>query len=100
MLGALLSEFRGLWRAPQHAATAQLLSSVVFSIREPGHAAKLRANMQWLVADPPPGECASLLFVMPAGAVIDAETGPAQRRAVGVAAEAQIELAAGNYPDS
>ena len=41
---------------PQHAATAQLFSSLFFSLLDRDHAAKLRENMQWLVVEPPEGE--------------------------------------------
>ena len=94
MLGSLLHEFRGPWSAEQHAATAELLSSLVFSIKEPTHAAKLRSDMQWLVADPPDGHAAALLFVQPAGDPTDQTSG---RKAVGFAAASQSAIARGLF---
>ena len=97
LLGALLTEFRGLWSASQHAATAQLLSSLAFSLANTVHAAKLRADMQWLVTDPTAEGGASLLFVRAASSQGYA---PAEKRAVGAAAEAKATLATGRFPES
>ena len=49
----------------QHAATAELLSSYVFLLRDRKHAAKLREDMQFLVNDPPQGQLSKLFFVHP-----------------------------------
>lgn len=97
MLGALLSEFRGPWSQQQHEATSQLLSSLVFSLSDARHAAKLRKDMQFLVADPPAGQTSSLHFVQRVAESADAAVAPAQRRPVGVAAEAQIAIAEGRF---
>jgi len=95
MLGALLAEYRELWTLKQHAATARLLSSLVFVYRDPKTALKLRANMQYLVTDPPPNEISKLSFLH------NLTGNPQQfgRRAVGVAAEIAQVYATGRFPD-
>jgi len=67
MLDALLAEFRGHWQREQHTATAQLLSSWVFSLDD-DHAAKLRVCMQRLAADPPADADLSCLKFIQLGA--------------------------------
>jgi len=95
MLQALLHEYRELWTLEQHAATASLLSSLVFVYSEPRAALKLRAAMQYLVTDPSSGQPPKLHFLHH----LVGDPNAIGRRAVGVAAEVAHVFAQGRFPD-